>query len=267
MGRRQRGLLDHVFDTLVQMPWWAGVTAAFLFWVFGAAMFGESSDSSMNSALAPLFKLVFNGLALLSLAAAVVSAIRGASRRKLLDRQKGIDSVRLLSWREFEQLVGEAYRRRGYDIEERGGSGSDGGVDLVLRGQGERVLVQCKQWRARRVGVDKVRELFGVVAAAGADRGILVTSGRFTQAAQTFATGKALDLVDGSSLAQLVPDVQRQSPATVDVKLDMDSPALTTCPVCGSDMVLRTARRGPNTGSQFYGCTQFPKCRGTRKSS
>jgi len=35
-----------------------------------------------------------------------------------------------------------------------------------------------------------------------------------------------------------------------------------TCPLCGGKMTLRTARRGKNAGSQFWGCTTFPKCRG-----
>ncbi len=35
------------------------------------------------------------------------------------------------------------------------------------------------------------------------------------------------------------------------------------CPLCGSPMVLRTARQGPNAGKPFYGCPRFPLCRGT----
>jgi restriction system protein len=34
-----------------------------------------------------------------------------------------------------------------------------------------------------------------------------------------------------------------------------------TCPKCGSSLVLRTAKSGANTGSQFYGCSKFPACR------
>jgi restriction system protein len=37
-----------------------------------------------------------------------------------------------------------------------------------------------------------------------------------------------------------------------------------TCPNCGRDMVGRTAKRGANAGSQFWGCSQYPRCRGTR---
>ena len=34
------------------------------------------------------------------------------------------------------------------------------------------------------------------------------------------------------------------------------------CPKCDRPMVRRTARRGPNAGSEFWGCSEFPKCRG-----
>jgi len=33
------------------------------------------------------------------------------------------------------------------------------------------------------------------------------------------------------------------------------------CPKCGTAMTLRTAERGSNAGRQFFGCTNFPKCR------
>ncbi len=33
------------------------------------------------------------------------------------------------------------------------------------------------------------------------------------------------------------------------------------CPKCGNPMMLRTAKKGTRAGSQFWGCTLFPKCR------
>ncbi len=35
------------------------------------------------------------------------------------------------------------------------------------------------------------------------------------------------------------------------------------CPKCGELMVLRTARKGPRAGSQFWGCRDYPDCTGT----
>jgi hypothetical protein len=36
------------------------------------------------------------------------------------------------------------------------------------------------------------------------------------------------------------------------------------CPSCGRSMVKRTALRGRRRGSQFWGCSHYPRCRGTR---
>jgi len=37
------------------------------------------------------------------------------------------------------------------------------------------------------------------------------------------------------------------------------------CPKCGSEMVLRTAKRGDNQGGKFWGCSKYPECRGVLK--
>lgn len=42
------------------------------------------------------------------------------------------------------------------------------------------------------------------------------------------------------------------------------SSGVPSCPQCGSSMVRRTARRGRNTGNHFWGCSRYPRCRGTR---
>lgn len=39
------------------------------------------------------------------------------------------------------------------------------------------------------------------------------------------------------------------------------------CPVCGSQMVKRTAKKGGRTGETFWGCTKYPGCRGTRATT
>ena len=44
-----------------------------------------------------------------------------------------------------------------------------------------------------------------------------------------------------------------------------DGSASRRCPRCGRTMVLRTAKRGPGTGNQFWGCEGFPVCRMVQK--
>lgn len=42
-------------------------------------------------------------------------------------------------------------------------------------------------------------------------------------------------------------------------------PGAPSCPRCGKPMGLRTARKGARSGSQFWGCSQYPSCKGLRK--
>jgi restriction system protein len=37
------------------------------------------------------------------------------------------------------------------------------------------------------------------------------------------------------------------------------------CPLCGSPMILRTAKTGRTVGKQFWGCSAYPECRGVVK--
>jgi restriction system protein len=177
----------------------------------------------------------------------------------LLDRQTSVKTIRDLPWKDFEYLVSEAYRRQGYSVQENLGGGSDGGVDLVLSKGGERTLVQCKNWKSSKLSVTSLRELFGVMTAEGAAGGIIVCSGEYTNEAMEFAKGKPISLIDGTTLIRLIGDVQ---------KLPRIQPVVTdtTCPICHSPMKLRTAKRGKNSGQSFCGCSQYPKCRGTREA-
>ncbi|MDG0834797.1 restriction endonuclease, partial [Pelomonas saccharophila] len=138
-------------------------------------------------------------------------------------RRHVFDVLEGMSWREFEMLVGEGFRMQGYRVAETGGGGPDGGVDLVLtrpaKNGTEKYLVQCKQWRAFKVGVEVVRELYGAMAARGAAGGFVVTSGRFTEDAVAFASGRNVTLVDGTSLQGLLRQArsersQQQAQAT-----------------------------------------------------
>ncbi len=36
-----------------------------------------------------------------------------------------------------------------------------------------------------------------------------------------------------------------------------------SCSRCGDSMVLRVSKKGNNSGSEFWGCSKYPKCRGT----
>jgi restriction system protein len=40
-----------------------------------------------------------------------------------------------------------------------------------------------------------------------------------------------------------------------------------SCPMCSKAMVRRTAKRGANAGSAFWGCSAYSSCKGTRRAA
>jgi len=284
MVRRARNGYE-LIDLVSLMPWWLGVALAVILYLVLHAVAsspipavtqpGSAGNVAAGAVLRGLATAGQYALPIVCLAGAIASALGRSKRRSLTRDAAASDATRMvdgMNWREFEMLVGEAFRLRGYSVEETGSGTADGGVDLVLTKEGERFLVQCKQWRALSVGVDVVRELYGVMAARGAAGGIVVTSGRFTKPAMEFADGRNIQLVDAPKLHALLQ--QARSSRAADA-LTQAADAATSiaanqvvsipdCPECGKPMTRRTARRGSNAGHGFWGCTGYPKCRGTR---
>lgn len=259
---------DNILETLATLPWWFSViVAVFVYATMAFLLPGIADDSVLTSGLAQMSSRLAPYGFLLFLLPVPVSLFNSWRKRRQLDVQQDIDTIRDLSWQRFEELVGEAYRRQGYRVIENDSAGPDGGVDLVISREGKRYLVQCKQYRSQKVGVKVVREMFGLVAAEKATGGIVITSGQFTRDADTFANDKSLELVDGEQLVSLISAVQKDPkmpPVAIASSRPKVGPSVPSCPVCNSTMVLRTARKGKNVGQQFWGCSEFPKCRGTR---
>jgi restriction system protein len=274
-------------EVVALMPWWVGVTLAVVSYLLlrhvasrevatavQPAQFGELVTQTLWKTMATFGQYI---LPVICVAGAGTSAWRRRERLALVTNgveSKAADILDGMSWQQFEQLVGEAFRLQGYKVSETGGGGADGGVDLVLHKGGEKFLVQCKQWRAFKVGVNVVRELYGVMAAKGAAGGFVVTSGRFTEEATRFSSGRNISLVDGAKLHGLVQQAhaaRRQgSAATAKVAssnehADPAGSAVPSCTICAKPMVKRTAKRGANVGGGFWGCTGYPACKGTRQ--
>ena len=39
-----------------------------------------------------------------------------------------------------------------------------------------------------------------------------------------------------------------------------------SCPKCGKPMIKRVAKKGINSGKEFWSCSSYPECNGTRKA-
>ena len=255
MARKNQSIINQ----LVVCPWWISLAMAIILFtilkfvlpVFSFNNWVFSAFAKAASGFAPL-------VGILLLITATVAALNQFRKGKMLESVSGSESIQSLSWREFEELVAEAFRRKGYFVLENPEKGPDGGVDLKLRKNGNLILVQCKHWKSRKVGVKTVRELYGVMAAKQASAGILATFGAFTEDAKEFATGKSIQLIAGNQLLKLISSVQKNQQIS---KSDNEI-QVPTCPKCGSEMKMRIARKGKNAGQKFWGCSKFPDCRG-----
>lgn len=273
---RKQSPLEDFIDLVALFPWWVGLILAVVtyFWlhhIADAPLVVSSQSGQVGTAIT---QTVYKGLAsagqyvvpLICMLGALFSALGRWKRKQLFLEVEQSDSAGALnemSWQEFEMLVGEAFRRRGYTVAETGGGGADGGIDLVLRKDGEKFLVQCKQWKAFKVGVTTIRELYGVMAAGGAVGGFVVTSGVFTQEAKSFAEGRNIGLIDGSELTAMIKSMQRQAAAArPEPRSAPAANANQDCPKCGGAMIKRIAKQGANAGKAFWGCSNFPQCRG-----
>ncbi|MDH3694831.1 MAG: restriction endonuclease [Gammaproteobacteria bacterium] len=282
---RRTSLFEDLIKTASKLPWWLALILALLayLWLHPIAISPIVPSSGLNELGGALTKTLFRSLAtfgqyllpLVFVIGAIISLVTKYRRKTLYDAagSSGRDAIETMSWQKFEQLVGEAFRQKKYAVQETGGGGADGGIDLVLRKDNETFLVQCKHWKALKVGVGPIRELFGVMADRGAVGGFVVTSGRFTKEATKFAQGRNIELIDGEKLQTLISNTEikqeivEDAPEKTEHKVTPVSTTEIECPECGGAMVRRVANKGARAGQGFWGCSQFPKCRGTRPLS
>ena len=275
MGRRSKN--DGIPEMLVEalefvfkiIPPWTSIPLA----TVGFFLIVFFWDAQVKIPVLQIFGLMFGAaFAIICLIAGWKGAEFRRRQQEFLQADIDMKWVRGLSWRGFEHQLAEVYRQKGYEVEETGGGGADGGIDLKLFRDGRTTIVQCKHWKIWKVNVKPVRELFGVMTAERADSAIFITSGGYTSDALKFAEGKPIEMIDQHGFLKLVRCFQKDlqeyyGVESANAHTDEQAPAAAenppNCPMCQSPMKLRTAKKGKNAGSQFWGCSRFPDCHGT----
>jgi len=116
----------------------------------------------------------------------------------------------------FEQLVVDLLVAMGYggsrvDAGQALGQSGDGGIDGIIKEDRlglDIVYLQAKRWEAP-VGSPEVRNFTGSLEGHGAQKGVLITTSKFTRDAVDFAKRlqqKKLVLIDGEKLSELMMD-------------------------------------------------------------
>lgn len=129
---------------------------------------------------------------------------RGEIERVRLAMGQRLDSLHLLSPREFEVALGRLFEVQGWTVQVTPAA-ADGGKDLILRRSGNTVLVEVKQFApGHKVGRPLLMKLHSAVVHERADGGIFVTTSEYTEPATEFAELNQLRLIDGTHLAALL---------------------------------------------------------------
>jgi restriction system protein len=140
---------------------------------------------------------------------ALLASLRKNKEASILRNHRTVEEIRAMSWQDFERLVGQAYRKIGWRVEETGLGGADGGIDLVMHRGREKVIVQCKRYTTTSIGAKIVREMYGLMMHHDATGVKIVCIGKFTRAAIEFTQGKPIELVGANDLTELIAFAMR----------------------------------------------------------
>jgi Restriction endonuclease len=172
-----------------------------------------------------------------------------------------IEPMHSMDWFQFEKVVGHVYQKLGYAVTRRGGANPDGGIDLIIEKDGQRTAVQCKQWKAWKVGVRTIREFVGALSIAKIQKGIFITVRGYTVEARQLAEDHGIEIMDETGLARMLESTDARFDPDV---LELLHDTRKFCPKCERQLVVRVAENGPNPGSKFWGCSGYPQgCRFT----
>jgi restriction system protein len=138
----------------------------------------------------------------------------------------------------------------GFQVEQLGGAKADGGVDLIARRNGEKILVQCKHWQNWQVKAATIREMVGALKITGGDRMCVYTLNSSTDPAAQLASAQGIRIVTEREIVHRVESVGASRFA------DLLDPSKKVCPACDRPMVLRQGNF-----PSFWGCSRFPICR------
>ena len=149
-------------------------------------------------------------LVLVGILAAAVWLVRSVSGPKTptaRELARRFEMVRAMSGPQFEVFVADLFRAMGHGATMLGGAG-DQGVDIVVSYHGERVAVQCKNYR-RAVGNKPVQEVFAGARHHGCQQAWVVAPAGYTRGAYELASSTGVSLYDASSIGRWIRQVDR----------------------------------------------------------
>ncbi len=209
----------------------------------------------------------------------IVFFITRIIRRARINKAMVTDDYDTMSGEEFEEFCADVLRGNGYTGVEVTKASGDHGVDILANKDGLKYAIQCKRY-SKPVGNKAIQEVYSGKDIYKADIAVVMSNMNFTGQAIEDAKKLRVELWGRNKIYSLqkaggveVENYTSQSLENIKELKDRISNTRENqplenegliCPKCGGNLVLRTAKKGANAGSQFYGCSNYPNCKYTR---
>ena len=256
-------------ETRASLPWRTyrvRTAVLYLALAIGFPAFGASAPQPRGAW--PMLKTAMPWAAGALLVFGPLAYMHRARRHLRFGESSSIESIRRLSRRELERMLGQSFRLQGYAVEERETNESGDGVCAVLRKPGQKIVVRCIHRTAGAIGVEAMSELHQVMSSEAASGGLIVTSEEVSADAKAWVADKPIGLIEGRALLELVNRGRaraRSAEMTLRREPHLGPPLaeLLDCPLCGAPMVRKEDEQQSEVAAVFFACS-VPRCPGTR---
>lgn len=186
----------------------------------------------------------------------IVFVITRAIKARRIAQAMATDNYDAMSGEEFEEFCANILRGNSYTNVEVTKASGDHGIDILATKDGLRYAIQCKRY-SKPVGNKAVQEAYSGKDIYKADVAVVMSNMDFTPQAIEDARKLNVELWNRDKIYSL------QKKGNIETPEPSEENNL-ICPKCGGKLVLRTAKKGANAGSQFYGCSNYPNCKYTK---
>lgn len=161
---------------------------------------------------------------------------------------------------EFEMFLKAHLEKSGYQAKLTKKS-HDYGADLIMtNADGITLILQAKRSK-KDIGIAAIQEALGAVSFYRAQKGVVATNRFFTKSARELASKSGIELWNRNDIERIM---KKSSPATPPVadkaKEQLDIKEEERCPLCHGSLKERSGKYG-----KFYGCSNYPSCKYTKK--
>lgn len=176
-----------LFSILLRSEWWKSALIAVAIVFVGQVLVSDQ------------FKVVVTTTALPFIIIAMVALWKQRDKPGSGRIERTVEAVLDMSWKEFSDLLEQAFQREGFDV-----ARTNGAADFELNKGGRTVLVSGKRWKAASHGLEPLKELVAEREKKEAREVRYVCIKEVTENAARFAKDNRIVLMQGAELAQLL---------------------------------------------------------------